>query len=166
MKLIVGLGNPGKKYEKTRHNVGFMMINELEKKELPNKVKLLKPETFMNLSGIAVNNLMSFYKICPKNLWVIHDDIDLPIGKIRISKNRGAGGHKGVQSIIKELGTKNFNRIRIGICPPLLSIKENGKPKNVEKFVLQKFTKNEEKILEQVIEKIIKKITEAIEISF
>ena len=145
MFLIVGLGNPGKKYEKTRHNVGFMVIDELEKKELPKKAKLLKPETFMNNSGIAVNNLMSFYKIKPENLWVIQDDIDLLIGKIRISKNRGSGGHRGIESIIKETGTKDFYRIRIGICPL------KGKPEYLEKFVLQSFSKEEEVILNKAI---------------
>ena len=153
MILVVGLGNPGKKYEKTRHNVGFMVIDELKKKELTNNIKLLKPETFMNSSGIAVSNLMNFYKIKPENLWVIHDDIDILIGKIRISKNRGAGGHKGIQSIIKEIGTKDFQRIRIGICP----LKD--KPEYLEKFVLQKFFKSEEKILNEVIEKVTKSIT-------
>ena len=150
MILIVGLGNPGKKYEKTRHNVGFMVIDELKKKELSNKVKLLKPEIFMNSSGTAVSNLMSFYKIKPKNLLIIHDDIDLPIGKIRIVKNRGSAGHKGVQSIIKKLGTKDFHRIRIGICPT------KSKPKNIERFVLEKFIKSEEKILKNSLKDILK----------
>jgi len=154
MILIVGLGNPGKKYQKTRHNIGFRVVDELKSLNLK-RVILVKPKTFMNLSGKAVKSLMTKYKVPPLNLWVIHDDIDLPLGKIRISVGRGAAGHKGVESIIKELGTKNFVRFRIGICP------KAGKPKNIEKFVLQKFNKKEEKLVKEVI----KKTTQAIEFS-
>jgi len=172
MILIVGLGNPGKKYQDTRHNIGFGVIDKLQSLNLK-KVILAKPKTFMNLSGKAVKSLIKKYKIPTANLWVIHDDIDLPLGKIRIVKNRGAAGHKGVESIIKELGTKNFVRFRIGICP------KTGKPKNIEKFVLQKlreakpseagdetksqrpFNKDEEKIIREVI----KKSVEAVEMS-
>jgi len=151
MILIVGLGNPGKKYAKTRHNIGFRVVDELKSLNLK-RVILVKPKTFMNLSGKAVKSLMTKYKVPPLNLWVIHDDIDLPLGKIRISVGRGAAGHKGVESIIKELGTKNFVRFRIGICP------KAGKPKNIEKFVLQKFNKEEEKIVKEVIKKTAKAI--------
>ena len=146
MILIVGLGNPGKKYQKTRHNIGSEVISELESLNLKN-VALVKPTTFMNESGKAVKKLISNYQFPISNLWVIHDDIDLPLGKIRISKGRGAAGHKGVESIIKELGTKNFVRFRIGICP------QAGKPKNPEKFVLQKFNKKEEKTVKEAIKK-------------
>jgi len=173
MILIVGLGNPGKKYAKTRHNIGFRVVDELKSLNLK-RVILVKPKTFMNLSGKAVKSLMTKYKVPPLNLWVIHDDIDLPLGKIRISVGRGAAGHKGVESIIKELKTKNFVRFRIGIQP------KTGKPKNPEKpstraklgagpvphrnkvsgagFVLQKFTKEEEKIVKEVIKKTAKAI--------
>ena len=116
VKLIIGLGNPGKKYEKTRHNIGSKAIDELRFLNLKNVV-LTKPQTFMNESGKTVKNLLKNYKTKPDNLIVMHDDIDLPIGKIRIVKNRGAAGHKGVESIIKALGTKNFIRFRIGIQP-------------------------------------------------
>lgn len=173
MILIIGLGNPGKKYEKTRHNIGFRAIDEIAANfQFPNfnfqkifnaeiskgeiagqKVILAKPQTFMNNSGIAVKKLIKNLKLEIKNLIVIHDDIDLPLGKIRIVKNRGAAGHKGVESIIKEIETKNFVRFRIGIQP------KNGKPKNPEKFVLERFNKGEEKIINEVI----KKIAEAIE---
>lgn len=149
MILIVGLGNPGKKYKKTRHNVGHLLIDEFPKRR---NFIIAKPQTFMNESGKAVKALVKFYKIKLESLWVVHDDIDLPIGTIRISKNRGAAGHKGVQSIIKELKTKDFWRIRIGIQP------KTGKPKNVEKFVLQKFEKEEEKILKGAIKEAIKEI--------
>ncbi|OGZ21766.1 MAG: hypothetical protein A3D46_00675 [Candidatus Nealsonbacteria bacterium RIFCSPHIGHO2_02_FULL_43_13] len=148
MILITGLGNPGKEYEKTRHNVGFRVIDELAK-EKPNDIVLLKPQTFMNNSGEAVSKAVNFYKIKPADLWVIHDDIDLLLGELKISKNRGSAGHKGVDSIIKKLGTRDFNRVRIGICPA------EGKPEAVEKFVLQNFTKTEEKIIQEIIPKII-----------
>jgi PTH1 family peptidyl-tRNA hydrolase len=149
MIVIVGLGNPGKKYLNTRHNIGFEAIDQLAKENkfpefklskkfnaLVSKEKeviLAKPQAFMNNSGQSVKLLYSFYK--PKELIVIHDDIDLSLGKIRVSKNRGSAGHKGVESIIKELGTKDFTRIRIGIQP------EKDVSQNVEKFVLQKFKK-------------------------
>jgi PTH1 family peptidyl-tRNA hydrolase len=151
MILIVGLGNPGKKYEKTRHNLGFRVVDELGFLNRE-KIVLVKPKTFMNLSGKAVKSLIKKYKMPIINLWVAHDDIDIPLGKIRISKGRGAAGHKGVESIIKELGTKNFIRFRIGILP------KTGKPKKPEKFVLQKFNKNEERIVKEVIEKAMKAI--------
>ncbi|MDP3052185.1 MAG: aminoacyl-tRNA hydrolase [bacterium] len=161
MILVVGLGNPGKKYEKTRHNVGSRVvdelrsssrfanarvIDELEVLDLKNVI-LVKPKTFMNESGKAVKPLIEKYKIKPEDLIVIHDDIDLPLRKIRIVKNRGSAGHKGVESIIRELKTENFIRFRIGIQP------QSGKPKNPENFVLQKFNKEEKKIVEEVIKK-------------
>ena len=152
MIIIVGLGNPGKKYEKTRHNVGFRVIDELTKIKT-RKFIIAKPQTFMNNSGKAVKALVSFYKIKPENLWIVHDDIDLPIGKIKTAKGRGSAGHKGVQSIINELRTKDFNRIRIGICP------KTGKPKSVEKFVLQNFTIGEEKFIKEVVEGAIQTIS-------
>jgi PTH1 family peptidyl-tRNA hydrolase len=151
--LIVGLGNPGKKYEKTRHNVGSEVIDELKFLNLKNVI-LAKPRTFMNESGKAVKKLVKDYKLKVEDLIVVHDDIDLPLGKIKIVTGRGAAGHKGVESIIKALGTKNFVRFRIGILP------RSGKPKSPEKFVLQKFNKDEGEITGEVI----KKTAEAIEI--
>jgi len=151
MILIAGLGNPGKKYEKTRHNIGFRVIDELAKQQSGDFV-LLKPQTFMNNSGDEVSAKVNFYKIKPADLWVVHDDIDLKIGEFKISRNRGSAGHKGVESIIKKLGTKDFNRIRIGTCPV------RGKPKAVEKFVLQNFTKAEAVVLKKVIEDILEQI--------
>jgi len=149
MILIVGLGNPGKKYEKTRHNVGFRVVDAL-KKSLDfarDKLILLKPQTFMNQSGKAVKSLMAYYKLPLANLWIIHDDIDLPLGAIRVSQNVGSAGHKGVESIIKALGTKDFLRFRIGIG--------HEQKEDAENFVLKKFTKKEEKILERVIKEAI-----------
>jgi len=174
MILIIGLGNPGKKYQKTRHNFGFRAIEEFAKKNSFPKFKLMKnlqaeitqrnifgkkiilakPQTFMNLSGIAAKKLIKNFKSPISNLWVIHDDISLPLGQIKISKNRGAGGHKGVESIIEKLKTKNFIRFRLGIRPQKFS-------NQIKEFVLQKFDKKEEKIVKEVI----KKTVEAIEIS-
>ena len=156
MILIVGLGNPGKKYEKTRHNIGSRIIDELESLNLENVV-LAKPTTFMNESGKAVKSLTKNYKLKTINLFIIHDDIDLPLGKIRIGIGRGAAGHKGVESIINELKTKNFIRFRIGIKPEPYTLT----PKTLDRFVLQKFNKEEEKIIKEVI----KKIVEAIEMT-
>ena len=190
MILIVGLGNPSKKFEKTRHNVGFRVVNEFAKKnnfpdfkiskkfnalisegEFNNeKVILAKSQTFMNLSGKAVKKLVSSFRFQVSGLWVVHDDIDLPLGKIRIVKNRSSAGHKGVESIIRAINSKNFVRFRIGILP------KTGKPKNLEKFVLQKpskakpseaedetksqrpFNKDEEKIIKEVTQKTVEEI--------
>ncbi len=168
MILIVGLGNPGKKFEKTRHNIGFRAIDEFSgKNNFPDfksskkflaeisegqiagqKVILSKPQTFMNESGKSVKILNTKYKIPDTNLFVVHDDIDLPLGKIRISIGRSSAGHKGVQSIIKELKTKGFVRFRIGIKP-------QEKERKTERFVLEKFKKDEEKFLKEAIKKTI-----------
>lgn len=133
MKLIVGLGNPGSEYADTRHNIGYMILDKLAK-ELGEEsarwneqdkfqavtarigdVLLVKPITFMNRSGEAVSAIMRFYKLSPADVWVIHDDIDLPMGKIRIREQGSSAGHNGVQSIINALGTNNFVRYRLGI---------------------------------------------------
>lgn len=163
MFLIVGLGNPGDKYEKTWHNTGFLAVDAFaEKSGFPDfklskklkaelteeflsedKIILAKPQAFMNNSGIPVKSLIRNWKIKLDSLIVIHDDIDLPLGKIRVGIGKGSAGHKGVESIIKELKNKDFIRIRIGVQP------EAGKPKNPERFVLQKINK-EEKTLKEV----------------
>jgi len=178
MILVVGLGNPGKKYANTRHNLGFRVIDEFAKKNnFPDfklskkflaeiskssfnnqKIILAKPQTFMNLSEKAVKLLIENCKLKVENLFVVHDEIDLPLGKIRISKGRGAAGHKGVESIIKELKTKKFVRFRIGIQP---ANNEQRTANKTEKFVLGKFTKQEENIVKEVI----KKTAEAIEMA-
>jgi len=118
---------------------------------------LAKPQTFMNNSGKAVKLLTKPYTLDPKNLIVVHDDVDLPLGKIRISVSRSSAGHKGVESIIHELKTRNFVRFRIGIKPQ----KTENREQKTEEFVLENFKKDEEKILKQVIKKTI----EAIEIA-
>ena len=153
MFMIFGLGNPGKKYEKTRHNIGAMTVGGLDS-SIKEKVILQKPETFMNLSGRTAKKLLKKHGLKVQNLIAIHDDIDLSLGQIRIVKNRGSAGHKGVESIIKELGTKNFIRFRIGIKPA------SGRPKSPEKFVLQNFSRKEEKAVKEAI----KNTAEAIEL--
>lgn len=154
MKYIIGLGNPGKKYKNTRHNVGFMVIDELLKRHQwkLNKVKfngkyaleqlngekviLLQPQTYMNLSGESIKPLMKYYNIDLDDVLVIYDDLDLPIGKVRLRQKGGHGGHNGVRSTIDHLGTKSFKRIRIGV----------GRPSNdmaIVDYVLSKFAKDQ-----------------------
>lgn len=153
MKLIVGLGNPGKTYALTRHNVGFMAVNaqindlhlsttEKFKGELSTwqrngeTVLLFKPHTYMNLSGEAVRLVMDFYKLSVADLLVIYDDLDLPVGKIRLREKGSAGGHNGMKSIIQHVGTQDFARCRIGIDKnPLYDTKD---------YVLGRFTAAEE----------------------
>jgi len=163
MKCIVGLGNPGRKYHNTRHNVGFMVIDELLERQgwSLNKKKfnghyiidyigneqviLLKPQTYMNLSGDSIKPLMDFYKIDPEDLLVIYDDLDLPAGKIRLRQTGGHGGHNGMRSIISTTGTKDFNRIRVGIDRPIQGM-------TVIDYVLSRFSKNEQKVIEESIQ--------------
>lgn len=172
MILIIGLGNPGKKYENTRHNVGFRVVDEFAKKNnfsnwkrskkinclytkesIVNKeIELVKPLTYMNDSGKAVKCVAKKRNLSAENIFIVHDDIDLFLGKIRISVGKSSAGHKGVQSIIDELGTRNFVRFRIGIKPKI------GKPKSPEKFVLKNFSKDEEKIIRKIIEKVVEAI--------
>ncbi|NQV00684.1 MAG: aminoacyl-tRNA hydrolase [Parcubacteria group bacterium] len=162
MKLIIGLGNPGIKYKKTRHNLGFLVADFLAgndkwkeskkancfylKKQINSEeVELIKPLTFMNNSGKTVNYAQKKHYINIEDIIVIHDDIDLPLGEIKIQQGRSSAGHKGVQSIINCLGTKDFIRIRLGIKPLDFDTFDT------EKFVLQKFTKQEEKIIQETI---------------
>ncbi len=170
MKLIIGLGNPGKEYEKTRHNAGFLALDkiagnfqfpisnfnskfnaEISQGIINNeKIILAKPMTFMNNSGQAVQAISDYYKIDLENIIVIHDDLDIPLGEFKISKNKNSGGHKGVQSIIDCLGTKDFTRIRIGIDS------ERNKKIPTEKFVLEKFDGEEMGEIEKVMNEIVK----------
>ncbi len=157
MYLIVGLGNPGKQYELTRHNLGFRMLDLLaggeawENKYESQIIKtdsliLAKPQTYMNNSGTAVKEILKFYP--GAELIVIHDELDFPLGTIKIMKNISAAGHNGVQSIIDEIGTKDFIRIRLGIDNP-----EVRQQIPADAFVLQKFTENEESIVKEILEK-------------
>jgi PTH1 family peptidyl-tRNA hydrolase len=136
MKLIVGLGNPGRKYEATRHNAGFWWVSELAARERatlsaspryhgcvgklarPHDIFLLLPETFMNESGRAVAALATFYKIAPQDMLVVHDELDLPAGTARLKKGGGTGGHNGLNDIAARIGTKDFWRLRLGIGHP------------------------------------------------
>lgn len=157
MYLIVGLGNPGRQYENTRHNLGFRVLDLLVGNESwENKydsqflklddVILAKPQLFMNNSGKAVAHILKFYPAA--QLIVAHDEMDLPLGAIRVQKNVSSAGHNGVQSIIDELGTKDFIRLRIGIDNPELRMNTPG-----EDFILQKFAQDEEKIVIEVLER-------------
>jgi len=154
LKLIVGLGNPGKAYEHTRHNVGFMVIDILaERLNIPldkakfngihgigtisgEKVILCKPLTYMNLSGECVRPLMDYYNINIENVIIIYDDLDLPTGNIRLRAKGSAGGHNGMKSLIQHLGSQEFKRIRVGIDRP-----KNGM--KVADYVLGRFTEDE-----------------------
>lgn len=154
MKLIIGLGNPGRKYAKTRHNIGFMTIDELldrngwklDKSKFNGvyalerlsgeKIILLEPQTYMNLSGECIRPLMDFYEIGIQDIVVIYDDLDLPCGQVRLREKGGHGGHNGIRSMIDHLGTKEFKRIRLGI----------GRPRGgmaVADYVLSTFAKDE-----------------------
>lgn len=162
MKLIVGLGNPGEEYAGTRHNCGFMVIDRLASKlnvdvdqnkfkGLYAKVKyhgediiLLKPQTYMNLSGESVNAVMNFFKIDKEDLLVIYDDLDMPVGKLRLRKTGSAGGHNGIKNIIAHLNSQDFKRIRVGI--------DRHKYMNVADYVLSRFSKVESEAIEQGIE--------------
>jgi len=163
MKLIVGLGNPGEKFRNTPHNIGFAVVDEFAREnnfpgfKLKKKSKaliskkegilLIKPLTFMNESGKSIKEILSQNRDQIEEIIVIHDDIDLPLGKIKIVKDRGSAGHKGVESIIKEVGRDNFVRIRVGVVPA------SGKPEKPEKFVLNKT---------EIPREIIKKAQEAL----
>ncbi len=162
--LIIGLGNPGKRYEQTRHNIGFMVLEKLAaqleidlkqksfnalwgKGALAGKnVLLAKPQTFMNLSGTAVRQLQSFFKTDISNLIVIHDDLDLPFGSIRLKAGGGTAGHKGLASIESNLGSSEFTRVRLGIGKPV-------DKSRIEGYVLEPFRKEEQTVLPDVIQR-------------
>lgn len=166
MKLIVGLGNPGKKYDNTRHNVGFMVLDKLagrgkwsfskyanaEYLKPDNKVELLKPRTFMNLSGQAVQYAMQKHKISPQNILIVSDDLDLPLGTIRVRLKGSSGGHKGLDSIINQIGDK-FTRMKIGIGNPSTNSGQEKIPS--EKYVLAKFSPEEKKNLAPVLDEAV-----------
>lgn len=157
MKLIIGLGNPGKSYENTRHNIGFIVIdhfanttnwknkwNALYTEIIINneKILLIKPQTFMNLSGNALIEFANFYKIDLEDILVIQDDLDLEVGKYRLKINSSSGGHNGIKSIIERLGSNHFARLKIGIS--------NNKEIDTKDYVLGKFTKEELETFEKL----------------
>jgi PTH1 family peptidyl-tRNA hydrolase len=162
--LLVGLGNPGREYRDTRHNIGFMLVDaiarrlEVEFKRTQakalitdgryqgHKIILVKPQAFMNRSGQATSTLLKFYKLSPDNLLVAYDDVDLPFGAIRMKRSGGSAGHKGMKSIIEQLGTQEFPRLRLGV----------GRPpgyKQAANYVLKPFDKDEVDFLDNFLER-------------
>ncbi len=160
MWLVVGLGNPGARYAKTRHNIGFMVADviaerrgiALKERELyrigrgsieGNAVILMEPLTFMNRSGVAVRNVMKRYNVQPENLIVLQDDIDMETGKVKIRKSGSSGGHRGIESVIEAIGANEFTRVKVGIG------REAGVP--AEDYVLRKFTRDETLVIGEAV---------------
>lgn len=162
MKYFFGLGNTGKQYQKTRHNVGHKFIEFLKTKELPNS-KFEINSGFMNESGLSAQKFVHFYKIDLNNFYLVHDDLDLPVGEYRLQFDRGPAGHHGVESVIGHLSTQAFNRIRIGIGNPRLAkASSGGGPPEfvpVTDFVLQNLTSEESKKISDTFDKILLEIT-------
>ena len=178
-QLIVGLGNPEPKYDRTRHNIGFNAVDALAQswqvslsenrkfqgifgegnRPRGQKIRLLKPLTYMNLSGQSIRAATDWYKIPPESVLVVYDDMDLPIGKIRMRLAGSAGGHNGMKSAISHLGTDKFPRLRIGIGKPQTEASKNDK--DTISFVLGKFSSDET----QLLEKVLKLVREAVELS-
>ena len=172
MKIIAGLGNPGQKYDKTKHNTGFMTMDHyLDEKDLSlNKDKfeghwtkqkingedviLLEPQTYMNESGRSVSQVANFFKVDPEDILIIQDDMDMPIGKIRIKANGKSGGHNGIKSIIRDLGTEKFNRLKIGIRHP--------KNTTVVSWVLTPFNDEQQKLMDNAFDTSVKIIDDFI----
>lgn len=164
MKLIVGLGNPGKEYEKTRHNVGFMVVDELTKTYKVGKdVILLKPQVFMNESGKAVKKELrkQGIKDLTNSLWVIHDDLDIELGRIKIHSG-GSSGHHGIESIIKEVGTDEFIKFRVGIGRPKLG-EDACYYQDTKEFLLSPFTKEELPTINSAVKKTAQAVKKALE---
>ncbi|MDZ4229013.1 MAG: aminoacyl-tRNA hydrolase [Patescibacteria group bacterium] len=153
MKLIVGLGNPGEKYKNNRHNVGFWVIDELEKLSLPGVV-LFKPQKFMNKSGQEVKKLIKKYPLDKHQLYVIHDDLDIPLGKFKLHLGKGPKVHNGLQSIYEQLGTKDFWHLRIGID----NRSKTGFVGTGEGYVLQNWRQEEKKLIKTVIQQAVKEL--------
>ncbi len=172
MKIIAGLGNPGQKYDKTKHNTGFMTMDHyLDEKGLSldkdkfeglwtkqkvngEDVILLEPQTYMNESGRSVSQVANFFKVDPENILIIQDDMDMPIGKIRIRANGKSGGHNGIKSIIRDLGTEKFNRLKIGIRHP--------KNATVVSWVLTPFNDEQQKLMDDAFDTSVKIIDDFI----
>ena len=172
MKIIAGLGNPGQKYDKTKHNTGFMTMDHyLDEKGLSldkdkfeglwtkqkingEDVILLEPQTYMNESGRSVSQVANFFKVDPEDILIIQDDMDMPIGKIRIRANGKSGGHNGIKSIIRDLGTEKFNRLKIGIRHP--------KNATVVSWVLTPFNAEQQKLMDDAFDTSVKIIDDFI----
>ncbi len=172
-KLIVGLGNPGRGYADNRHNIGFICLNYFAKKQgirfdkkqgkarvgtgdvADSKVVLARPQTYMNQSGEAVSRLVKKFNISLNNLIVIHDDLDLPLGKIRIRRDGGSGGHKGIDSIVSSVGSGDFSRLRIGIGRPIITTGSTEIDEaDIVAYVLSDFAPEEKQTINQVIPEI------------
>ena len=175
MKLIVGLGNPGKKYEHTRHNMGFDVVDlfgELAQIDIDREafkglvgrgkaydedIYLLKPQTYMNLSGESVREIVSYFKIPLEDIIVVYDDMALPPGKIRLRPSGSSGGHKGIQNIIEQLGSQDIKRIRVGIGEPTYDTID---------YVLSKPLKDEKELIEQAINDAANAIKDILKMNF
>lgn len=189
MKLIAGLGNPDEKHEKTRHNLGFIIVDALFKDYSPSKdsfrlekkfqseiaeivwqpkkgtsekVILVKPLTYMNNSGVAVSLVAKFYKIDSSDIWVVHDEVDLPLGGMKIRLGGSSAGHKGVESIIEHLGTEKFWRFRVGIGEQHQKI-PGKRLKPIDDFVLGEFTDAEKGKSREIIKKTKKALEDGLE---
>ena len=175
MKLIVGLGNPGKEYVKTRHNIGFMAIDKyIENKNLNSKEKfggiyyetningekaiLLKPQKYINLSGEVIIQFVKFFKINIDDVLIIHDDLDMPVGKTKLRMSGGSGGHNGLKNIELYFKTKNYKRIKVGIS--------NNKNIDTKNYVLGKFNNDDNKIIEESFNKIVHIIDDLPKLTF
>jgi peptidyl-tRNA hydrolase, PTH1 family len=176
MKIIVGLGNPGSQYENTRHNIGFAMMDRLQRffgfpdfsfnKKfnaeisegiyVSDKIILVKPQTFMNLSGVSVRALIDFYKLTPDDIIVIQDDIDIEIGTYRIAADSRSAGHNGIQNIIDTLGTQKFKRLRIGIGAT--AVDSPACRIGAHDFVLGKFSEEEKKKIDQIFDAMLEEL--------
>lgn len=191
MKLIVGLGNPGEKYESTRHNIGFMVLDHFlkdsepvnksnwskeeklksevyifdyqPKNSKPEKVILAKPLTYMNNSGMAVRLIADYYKIAPENIWTIHDELDLPLGMLKIRIGGGAAGHHGIQSIMESLSTDKFWRFRLGIGLSKAHDEMAKHKVNGQEFVLKGFRGGEASKARQLMKRGSKALSVALE---
>lgn len=166
MYIVVGLGNPGLKYENNRHNIGFKIIDKIAENYNVNinkskfksqyneirigskKVLLIKPQTYMNNSGEAIKEIKSFFSVETENIIVIHDDIDLDYGRIKVKKNGGSGTHNGLRSILNHIKEKDFPRVRVGVGKPIEHI-------DLADYVLGNFNKDEVKILEKILDESI-----------
>ena len=179
MKLIVGLGNPGKRYKNTRHNVGFVISDKLADKLMLlsggeteyfsmdskfdseilklDKAILVKPQTFMNDSGKAVSSVSSFYKIDNENLYAVHDDLDIKLGEYKIQKGKGPKDHNGLSSIYKKLGTKEFWHVRIGVENRKVGDRTMG-----EEYVLKEFGDEEMKIIDKVVNEAVEELNKIV----
>lgn len=189
MKIIVGLGNPGERHVKQRHNFGFMVLDSLfkdhttpkdsfreekkfqaeiaeitwqPKKGMEEKVVLVKPQTFMNGSGTAVLLISKFYKVKPSDIWVVHDEIDLPLGAMKIRLGGSSAGHKGIDSILEHLSTDKFWRFRLGIGAQRVH-KEGKQIKHVDDFVLGEFGESERGKSREIIKRCVKALEESLE---